>query len=314
MIPISSQLRAGRDRARHPSTRRLGTSAGMCAIGIALAAGCSSAPASSGPAPGGSTPSGSTPSGAAASGAAASGSGGGGRPATARQAIRQAASQSQQVNSMAATLDVHFGGGASQHMTGTISEQRKPALKVAATFKITAAGRVTKIQEIVTSKDIYFKIAALAATTGKPWVKISLAGLSSASGASFSQLFQNLESSNPLAQARLLGVSKNAHKVGTQVVNGVPATEYAGSYAAADALRKLAPASRKLLGPMLQALGSSTVRFKVWIDDQHLVRKFVDTETISGQPATTTMNVTSINQPLTISLPPASQIASMPGI
>ncbi len=213
---------------------------------------------------------------------------------------------------MAATLDVRFGGSASQHMTGTIQEQRKPPLKVAATFKISAAGRVTPIQEIVTSKDIYFKMAALAATTGKPWVKISLAGMSAASGASFSQLFQDLERSNPLAQARLLAVSKNAHQVGTQVVNGVSTTEYAGSYAAADALRELSPGSRKLLGPLLQALGSSTVRFHVWIDGQHLVRKFADTETISGQLVTTTMNVTSINQGLTISLPPASQISSLP--
>jgi hypothetical protein len=313
MIPISSPLRVGRDRARRASARRLAAFAGMCAIGIALATGCSSAPAPSGPAPGGSAAGGATTSGTAPSGTAPSGSAGGGHPATARQAIRQAASQSQQVNSMAATLDVHFGGSASQHMTGTIQEQRKPALKVAATFKIAAAGRVTPIQEIVTSKDIYFKIAALAATTGKPWVKISLAGLSSATGASFSQLFQNLESSNPLAQARLLGVSKNAHQVGTQVVSGVSTTEYAGSYAAADALRKLTPSSRKLLGPALQALGSTTIRFHVWIDGQHLVRKFVDTETIGGQLATTTMNVTSINQPLSISLPPAGQISSLPG-
>jgi len=87
---------------------------------------------------------------------------------------------------------------------------------------------------------------------------------------------------------------------------------YAGSYAAADALRELSPGSRKLLGPLLQALGSSTVRFHVWIDGQHLVRKFADTETISGQLVTTTMNVTSINQGLTISLPPASQISSLP--
>ena len=54
------------------------------------------------------------------------------------------------------------------------------------------------------------------------------------------------------------------------------------------------------------------MRFHVWIDGQHLVRKFADTETISGQLVTTTMNVTSINQGLTISLPPASQVSSLP--
>ena len=52
--------------------------------------------------------------------------------------------------------------------------------------------------------------------------------LSSKSGVSFGSLLQNLESSNPLDQTKLFTASKDVRVVGTQTIDGVPTTEYAG--------------------------------------------------------------------------------------
>jgi glycyl-tRNA synthetase alpha subunit len=62
----------------------------------------------------------------------------------------------------------------------------------------------------------------------------------------------------------------------------------------------------------LWTLGVKTVHFNVWIDGQHLTRKIVVTETGSVETAKVTMQVTSINQPVSVTLPPASQVAAIP--
>ena len=47
----------------------------------------------------------------------------------------------------------------------------------------------------------------------------------------------------------------------------------------------------------------SLVSFREWLDGQHSVRRAVEVET-GGMVAATTINVTAINRPLRITLPP----------
>jgi hypothetical protein len=234
------------------------------------------------------------------------------KPLTARQALTVAVSQSQQVRSLAETLNVQVAGTTSGSTTGTIQLQLKPTLLIGAVIHVIADGQQTPVQEILTSKAIYLKIASLSGVTGKPWVKVDLSALSSGQGAAFGQLLQNLQNSNPLSQIRLLTVAKNLRAVGTQVVDGVQTTEYTGSYAASAALADMSPSLRTALGSYLKTLGSSTLRFRVWIDAQHQLRKVVDVVTVAGQTVTTTVNITAINQSVNVTLPPASQVASPP--
>ena len=49
------------------------------------------------------------------------------------------------------------------------------------------------------------------------------------------------------------------------------------------------------------------VSFREWLDDQHNVRRAVDTET-GGLVTVTTINVTAIDQPLQITLPPEPKL------
>ena len=52
--------------------------------------------------------------------------------------------------------------------------------------------------------------------------------------------------------------------------------------------------------------------FDAWIDGQHQVRKIITTEAGSSTRITTTIVITAINQPVSIRLPPASQVATAP--
>jgi hypothetical protein len=40
----------------------------------------------------------------------------------------------------------------------------------------------------------------------------------------------------------------------------------------------------------------------------------IETESVNGQNVTTTVNISAINQPVHITVPPASQTAPMPGM
>ncbi len=247
--------------------------------------------------------------------APAAGGTGGGKPLTAHQAIKLAATASAKVNSLTATLTVRGASGSAGGLTGSMKIQVKPTVLLDATFNVAGAGAASsQIEEILTHNTIYFRDSALTRVAGKPWIKIGFSQLSSKLGLNFASLVQNLEGSNPLAQTRLFAVSENIHVVGHQVVNGVPCTEYQGSYKPGAALAALPPSFRKLLGPMLRKMGAQPAEFTVWIDGQHLLRKALTHEVIAGQPVTTSYDVTSINQPVTVTIPPASQVGSLPGL
>jgi len=152
---------------------------------------------------------------------------------------------------------------------------------------------------------------AFARQTGRAWIRIRLAE-PAPSGLNLATAFQNLMASDPLDQALLFTASTDIHAIGARLVGAVPTTEYAGTYRPSVALAELAPAQRALLGSMLRQMGATPARFRVGIDDQHLIRKMVDTQTISGLRTTTALIVTSVNKRITVPLPSPRQIAALP--
>jgi hypothetical protein len=249
----------------------------------------------------------------AACGSASNG-GSASNPLTPRQALVAAAGSTRQVTSATETLSVKAGGLQSQVTTGTIQVQLKPSVELSANLSVSAVGKSTSVREVLTGSAIYFSVPALTGSSGKTWVKIPLSALKGTAGASFGQLFHSLQSNNFTNQTELLTVAKNAHIVGKQTVDGVPTTEYAGSFEASAGLKALPAGFRKVLSTELRALGTSTISFHVWIDGQKHVRKIVQTESVDGETVNTTVNITDINQPVHITVPPASQTGSMPGL
>ena len=59
---------------------------------------------------------------------------------------------------------------------------------------------------------------------------------------------------------------------------------------------------------------NNPVNFHVWIDGRSHVRKMIETESVNGEHVTTTVYIAAINQPVHVTVPPASQTAPMPGV
>lgn len=267
----------------------------------------------------------------ASSSAGASGSTASAQPVATspRQAIQLAANETRNVNSFAATMDIRItskpgasssatsGSPGNVDMAGTLQEQLHPSLLASADFStLQAAGQSLPggMGEIITSKAVYIKLSLLTQSlhTSKPWIEVPLSGLNASTGLNLSSLFNQLQSSSPLAQTQLFAGATNVRTVGTSTVDGVPVTEYAGTYSTSAVLAKLPADLRGQLSQVLQETGITSAQFQVWVDNQHQVRKEAVVEDASAFTETVTTTVTSINQPVTISTPSASQTTTLP--
>lgn len=241
-------------------------------------------------------------------GAGSAGSAGSAKPVTPTTAIRLAADETQTVTSLGGNISIAAG---SVNVAGTFQFQLKPTLVVAESLNASGSGQSAAIDEILSGTALYLKVPGLSGRAGKPWVEINLSGLSGGLGAALNQLIQNAENSNPLTQTQELTASKDARLVGTQVIDGVKTTHYAGTIAPSAALGKLAAGLRQDLSSAMSQLHGN-ISWNLWIDSQHNLRKLTETYTVAGQPLNLTMTVSSINQPVTIALPPASQVSTVP--
>ena len=229
-------------------------------------------------------------------------------------AITLAADQTQHVNSMSANVVVNVSGMASATTVGSIEIQLRPKLLADENLAIKSQGQTMAMNDIVSAKAVYLKSAAfssLIGQTGKTWIKIPLSDLSGSAGSVLSSLLQNVQNGDPLTQTRMLAASKNVHKVGTQVIDGVTTTHYAGTFTPAAAVAQLSTTLRKQVAPMLSMI-TGDVRFNAWIDASHQVRKIAEVETVSGETVNLSMTLTSINQPVHIALPAPGQVLVPP--
>ena len=224
-----------------------------------------------------------------------------------------AATQAQKITSATETLTVQGSGIQNTTTTGTIQVRRTPTLQLSENLNVTAGGKSIRIKAILTSTAIYLNEPSLAKQIGEPWLMLHLTALNRTPLASIAQLVHSLQSNNFANQTQLLAAAKNVRVVGKQTVGGVPTTELAGSFQVAAALKALSPGFRKALTPALHGLGNKTISFHVWVDGQHYTRRLTEVETINGETINTTVNITAINQPVHITLPPASQTFTPPG-
>lgn len=230
--------------------------------------------------------------------------------------MSMAASAARKVTSFTATMNISSSGLLSTHLVGTLQEQLKPTLLAHQTFTV-KGGKIPLpggMQTLLTGDAVYLKVGSLARLMGKPWMKIPFSAMKQRGGINLAPLVRELQGNNPLAQTQMLAAASNVHQIGTATVNGIPTTEYAGTLNVAKSLARLGPGLRKLVGPALSATGITTAHFVVWVDAQHQVRKMSETENGSSYHGRSVVTITSINQPVHIHVPPASQVGSMPGL
>jgi LppX_LprAFG lipoprotein len=230
------------------------------------------------------------------------------------QAITLASQQAKHATSFSSSVSIKMSGMASGAMAGTLEMRTRPLLFDADFSTMNMGGQSLPggIEEILTGHTLYLKMPALAQQLGKPWVKFSFAELQSGTGISLTQIIQQAQQNNPLVQMQMLAGAKNVRVAGHQVLDGVRTTHYTGTYTVAAALARLPSSLRATERKGLQTLGVTSVQFSVWIDGQHQARKIVAYETGTSEHATVTLTVTGINQPITVTLPAAGQVATIP--
>jgi len=238
---------------------------------------------------------------------------------SARQTIRLAADTAQRVTSFNGTMGItmNLTGQGTVTMSGTIAEQLSPSLEAEIDFATLEGGGQALpggLDEIVTKQAVYIKMSMLAQAlhTSKPWVKLPLSELGSLTGADLNQLFSQAQANNPLAQTQMLTASPDVHKVGAGVIGGAPVTEYAGTYSVAKGLSSLPAGLRSTLSSQIASLGIKTSKFHVWIDGQHQVRKIILNLTGSKLTETVIETITSVNQPVSITLPATGETYTIP--
>jgi hypothetical protein len=201
-------------------------------------------------------------------------------------------------------------------MAGTVTEQLHPSFQARADYStFGGAGQSLSggMSEIITSNAAYVKLGMLTqALHTRPWIEVPFSSLKLGTGQSLGSLFSQLQTSDPLTQTRLLAGATDVKTVGTGTIAGVPVTEYSGTYSMTQALAKLPASLRAPLSQIIGKAGIDSARFTVWVDGQHQVRKAVITEAGSLFTETVTTTVTSINQPVSIQVPPASQTTALP--
>jgi hypothetical protein len=169
------------------------------------------------------------------------------------------------------------------------------------------------MSEIITDKSVYLKMAALTQELGgKQWVELPYSELQQSTGINVGELLNQVQGNNPLVQTQMLAAAKDVRDAGTQTVDGVVTTHYTGTYPVAAGLAKLPASLRSMAQQQIQKLGLRSAQFNVWIDGQHQTRRLIMVEHGTGETVTVTLNVTGINQPVNVSLPPASQVATIP--
>ncbi|HUI62572.1 MAG TPA: hypothetical protein VLX90_20255 [Steroidobacteraceae bacterium] len=246
----------------------------------------------------------------------------------AAKAVALASKKTQRITSLTMTETVTMSGlpvsaagtglpaGSHVHMVMHAKERLKPKLVGSVSMSISAAGRATSIDEIITSSAMYLKApGVMPSQSGKPWAKISLSSLPNA--ASLRQLFEQAQNGpagqmGPQAMTKLLTTAKNVHVVGHPVVDGVPTTEYSGDLTLSKIISLMQPAARGMLEPQMAGL-KVTSPLRIWVDGNHYARKVQLRFSFRHMAMSVQVHVTSVNQPVTIVPPPASQVAPISG-
>jgi hypothetical protein len=242
-------------------------------------------------------------------------------PLSPTQAVLLAAHSAEKVNTFSGTISLqgtlHESGATGPiDIAGTASGQLHPSVLLSENFTTFKAGgeNLAPMDEMITTNDLYMKLSVLtqALHTSKPWVEMPLSALSAKSGINLGSLLSQAQNSSPLATVQLLAGASDVKKVGTGTVGGTPVTEYSGTITIAKALDNLPADTRAGFQKAAATTGVKSASFKVWLDASNQARKEVAVEDGTAISETTTVTLTSVNQPVTITPPPASQVTSIP--
>jgi hypothetical protein len=259
--------------------------------------------------------------------ATSSGSAAGGAQVSPLAAVKLAAKTTGQVDSFTATMDIKITakpgavsstGLGSIDLSATLAEQLRPQLLARESIgpiDVPGMSLPGGLTELLTPTALYIKWSFFTQQLhlAKPWLVIPLSTLSKGTGINFSQVLNQATANGPLTQSQMLAGATSVREVGTGNLGGVPVTEYTGTLPLGKATSYLSGSAKAGVEQLIKTGGLTAEQFTIWVDGQHLMRKFVIT--MAGKSVTENISttITSINKPVSVTVPPASETSALPG-
>jgi hypothetical protein len=228
----------------------------------------------------------------------------------AAQAIALASQKTAAVESYKVAITAGGTGQAASKMHGTIQIRLKP--DVAATGTLESASVKGQSlpggeRAILLGDYFYAKVPQQLSqfTGGKPWVRFSVSQASQQTGVNLDSVIKR---ANPAEQTKIFTGSKDAHKVGTESIDGVKTTHYEGTLTPEQAGR-LDPQAQQAFKQFYQRSGANKVTFDLWVGKDSLPRKLVTRVAADKGTASSTMVFSDYNKSFSVSAPPAGEVA-----
>ncbi|WP_243718526.1 hypothetical protein [Actinomadura sp. KC06] len=238
---------------------------------------------------------------------------------SADQALLKTSQKTGQTDTFKADLTVTGTGehGGKVHADGQF--QLRPTLKFSAKLdEFSTNGRTVpgaKGQALFTDNVLYAKVPQLAqfVSGGKPWLKIDVNQMAQRTGFDVQSLLQQVQQVDPAEQTKMFTGSKDARRVGTETVDGVKTTHYAGTVTVQDALNKLDAQSRDKVAKWLpKDRANSKINFDLWTDGDNLPRKLVSKATSpEGETGTVTVLYSDYGESFSVNAPPSDQVGQL---
>jgi hypothetical protein len=152
---------------------------------------------------------------------------------------------------------------------------------------------------------VYLKLPSNLNQSGKPWVKAT-AESSSPVLRQLASLASSVEQSASLSQYGSFAAAASSLKtVGVERVNGAPATHYSLMVAVTKVPSSAFTQATKAA---LEKAGVTEIPEDLWVDEQGRPVKGSNRFTVHGQVVTSAFTMSRFNKPVTITVPPASQL------
>jgi hypothetical protein len=186
-------------------------------------------------------------------------------------------------------------------------------LDVSATVHAPVSGsvRTVKVHEILVGRTMYLRVSGLGGA--RPWHSLTLSQLSQYSGLDLNSL---MNSTNADPSVRMLTRAADLKLVGVETVAGVRTRHLAGTVSLDEVFAAM-PASEQAavatLRDTMDQLGVADLQIQLWVNQDYIPVKLVQTYRTSLGPARTTMYLTHLNVRTSISAPPRSQVTPFPG-
>lgn len=233
-------------------------------------------------------------------------------------AVAKAAKNSEDITSLSYRMTGTMPG------QGRVEAEAKMRLKpeVAMSMKITAldkgADGTAEIRLVDKAMFIGGGAAAAKEMDGKSWIKFDMAALGAAGGAGGGSLGAAGQADrNPAQESTFLTGSKDVKEVGTETVDGEKTTHYAGTVTFdqfREAIKSQSKARREMREKSLERfekLGIDKFTMDLWIGEDDFTKQFRLRGAADKGPLDMMMTFADVNKPVTITAPPAKDVADL---